>query len=455
MSIYALLVCFSLGLCLNVSLVFGLLCAWRPNSIRSGRINRECWQKLESTADSFVNAAKGLQQWYDMDGCSVLLPSQDQPIPRAIVHFLGGFVAGSAAPVVYGKTLTDIADAGYLVVVSPIPALQTNHSSIAMEVATTFSQCYKNRLLPLMGGGNEALQVPIIGLSHSLGGKLTALIHSRKDLRKVLPPRSANVFLAFNNYGFQQSMEMSREQAGQLDPRIEEIVGYANNPRVQSLIAMAKSPSGIGDILYGALGTAAAAAMDSTAAGGKGSMSDIERERFGNAVADRIKTELEGKVEAVSQQVGDKINEALALEFDPSPADTFTTIREGYSVQANVLIRFAEDSIDQSHQLESALNLRGGCDIEIMTVAGTHVTPISVVPDGLAGGDSTRKSGKRKRLGDAAAAAALGMYYEDKDEDEESNLESLVKELLRYLGRLSSSTQASGRWGQKNLPSHV
>ena len=85
-----------------------------------------------------------------MDGCSVLLPTFEQSaIPRAIVHFLGGFVAGSA--VAYGETLSDIADAGYLVVVSPIPAVQTNHSSIATDVATTFAQCYKNRLLPLMG----------------------------------------------------------------------------------------------------------------------------------------------------------------------------------------------------------------------------------------------------------------------------------------------------------------
>ena len=414
------------------------------------------------TTDGFREAAQQIGEWYDMDGCSVLLPPPDQPtIPRGIVHFLGGFVAGSAAPVAYGKTLGDIADAGYLVVVSPIPTLQTNHSSIAIDAAITFSQCYKNRLLPLMGGGDMALQVPIIGLSHSLGGKLTALIHSRKDLRRRLPPRAANIFLAFNNYGFQQSIEMSQSQAGSFDPRMQEMMDAINNPQVQGLIDMARgakdAPSAIGDMLFGAVGNAAATAVGSANSRNSGrGMSEGEREKFGKAVADRLKDAVGSQVESVSQQVGEKLDEILDLEFDPSPSATYATIQEGYSVPNNVLIRFAEDSIDQSHQLESALNLRGGVDVEMLTVAGTHITPISGVPEdwgsSFGGEINPGRQPRRKRLGDAAAMAALGMDPGGEDDKEEaSNQEGLVRELLRCLNKMSSdpaNMARRNRWSQ-------
>lgn len=415
--------------------------------------------------NGFREAAEGFseKEWYDMDGCSVILPPREQAaIPRAVVHFLGGFVAGSAAPVAYGKTLSDIADAGYLVVVSPIPALQTNHSSIAVDVAITFAQCYKNRLLPLMGGGDEALQVPIIGLSHSLGGKLTALMHSRKDLRRLLPPRTANVFLAFNNFGFKQSLEMSQSQLGGFDSRVQEMVDAVNTPQVQSLIDLARgakdAPSAVGNMLFGAMGSAAAAAMDTASARNNGrGMSEGEKEKFSRAVADRLKDAVGSQMESVSQQVGEKIDEVLELEFDPSPSATFTTIQEGYSVESNVLIRFAGDSIDQSHQMESALNLRGGCNVEMLTVAGTHVTPISGIPEDfggeLGGTDNPRNQPlrKTKRFGDAAGMAALGMDGDGGGEDENNNREALVKDLLRCLSRLSAEAGAArrrSRWDQ-------
>ena len=129
-------------------------------------------------------------------------------------------------------------------------------------------------------------------------------------------------------------------------------------------------------MLYGALGNAAAAAMNTAGIRGSGkSMSETERDNISKAVADRLKDTVGSQVENLSQQVAEKIDEVLEVEFDPAPAATYMTIHEGYSVQNNVLIGFADDSIDQSHQLESALNLRGGCSVEIVTVAGNNMSP--------------------------------------------------------------------------------
>ena len=199
--------------------------------------------------------------------------------------------------------------------------------------------------------------------------------------------------------------------------------------------------------LYGALGNAAAAAMNTAGIRGSGkSMSETERDNISKAVADRLKDTVGSQVENLSQQVAEKIDEVLEVEFDPAPAATYMTIHEGYSVQNNVLIRFADDSIDQSHQLESALNLRGGCSVEIVTVAGTHVTPISGIPEDFWDSNPGNRPPRRaKRLGDAAAMAALGMDVEDDGKGKGSSREALVKEVLLCLSKLSSDSRATGR----------
>lgn len=430
------------------------VCAKFGGSVR--RIGGRGELLLKSSEDGFQDglweAVGQRSNWYDMEGCSVLLPPQDQVVPRAIVHFLGGFVAGSAAPLAYGRTLSTLADAGYLVVVSPIPALQTNHSNIAASVAQSFTRCYQNQLLRLMGDREEALKVPIVGLSHSLGGKIQALMASRKEDRKKLPPRIGNIFLAFNNYGFQQSMEMSQSQAAGFDPKLKEAVDAINTPEVQNIVDMAKevssAPSAVGDMLFGAFGNMAAAALE-TAGSRNGEdapkMNDEERERFGKAVAGRIKQAMGKQVDAVSQQVSDKINEVMELEFDPSPEQTFSLITGGYNVQDNVLIRFSDDEIDQSHQLEAALNLRGGCDVEVMTVAGNHITPISLVPEGGASSSAGDfAAGASRRIGDADAMRARGLDDEGGGGDLGAQ-ESLNRELLRRINRMTLDVKAPAR----------
>jgi hypothetical protein len=391
-----------------------------------------------------------------------------------VIHFMGGFVAGSAAPLAYGRTLSTLADAGYLIVVSSVPALQTNHSSIAASAASNFARCYYSQLLPLMGGNKdtatrcmeEALQVPIVGLSHSLGGKIMALMGSRKEDRRKVPTRIGNVFMAFNNYGFQQSLEMSQTQAqAATDPRLREAMDAMMNdsrPELQGVLNAAREIGGagaagaVGDMLYGALGSMAAVAFDTvTARGGKSGGNDGDaaaaaadaddaddaRNRFSRAVADRLKKAVGEQVDAVSAQVTDKITEVLSLEFEPSPSETFAAIRDGYNVQSNVLIRFCDDDIDQSHQLEAALHLRGGCDVEVLTVAGGHLTPVSLAPLAMDSGSSISTAAaegtrKRRLSGDRGRAAALGMddgYYDD---DDDGALDSLNIELLRQINKI-------------------
>ena len=99
------------------------------SSSRGSRVNEE-----------FTDAIGSLREWYQLDGCDVLLPADK--VPRAIVHFCGGFVAGSVAPLAYGPMLSALADSGFLVVNTPIPAFDLNHGRTAKMISQKFATCY-------------------------------------------------------------------------------------------------------------------------------------------------------------------------------------------------------------------------------------------------------------------------------------------------------------------------
>ena len=110
--------------------------------------------------------------------------------------------------IAYSSMLLNIAKSGHLVVVTPFQPLTMDHDTTSQDISKLFTNCYKNNIVPLLSGSSNSSSVrdavrsiPIIGLSHSLGSKLTALMCSRKEDRKALPYRVANIFLAFNNYG--------------------------------------------------------------------------------------------------------------------------------------------------------------------------------------------------------------------------------------------------------------
>jgi hypothetical protein len=146
-------------------------CVSNPAIIKGNR------QSLSPLADAASDAAASAAtsaaydfiqsqgEWYAMGECSVLLPSERNP--KSIIHFVGGFVAGSAVTVTYGRMLTALANNGHLIIATPIPAVDLNHARVAADVATSFTKCYNANVKPLLGAFGK--DVPIFGLSHSLG----------------------------------------------------------------------------------------------------------------------------------------------------------------------------------------------------------------------------------------------------------------------------------------------
>merc|ERR1711871_683098 len=64
-----------------------------------------------------------------------------------------------------------------------------------------------------------------------------------------------------------------------------------------------------------------------------------------------------------------------AFEFSPSPQETWNIIERDYSVRQNYLIKFDNDSIDQTSSLLETFRNRG-CTSRLLRLSGSHITPL-------------------------------------------------------------------------------
>lgn len=71
-----------------------------------------------------------------------------------------------------------------------------------------------------------------------------------------------------------------------------------------------------------------------------------------------------------------KIDTTLNLEFTPSPAETTQIIAESYEVRRNLLIKFNNDDIDQTINLNPILQSRFPEMISLLNLPGNHLTPL-------------------------------------------------------------------------------
>lgn len=70
------------------------------------------------------------------------------------------------------------------------------------------------------------------------------------------------------------------------------------------------------------------------------------------------------------------VTEALDLEFTPTPEETRYLITKDYKIARNLLIKFRNDTIDQTKILELSLQKRFPNTIVTRTIKGNHLTPL-------------------------------------------------------------------------------
>jgi hypothetical protein len=70
------------------------------------------------------------------------------------------------------------------------------------------------------------------------------------------------------------------------------------------------------------------------------------------------------------------INPAFNVEFTPSPLETNELIAQNYEVRRNLLIKFTNDEIDQTINLNQVLQQRFPNLVALQTLPGNHLTPL-------------------------------------------------------------------------------
>lgn len=71
-----------------------------------------------------------------------------------------------------------------------------------------------------------------------------------------------------------------------------------------------------------------------------------------------------------------QFNPTFAVEFTPSPLETKTLIETRYGVRRNLVVKFNNDTIDQSQVLTELLQQRFAGMVTLQTLNGTHTTPL-------------------------------------------------------------------------------
>lgn len=304
-----------------------------------------------------MSTARSLEgSWYSLGECLVLLPEEER-VPRSIIHFIGGFVAGSAPNLAYNSMLQELSAKGHLVAASPLPPMNSfNHLECADIIQRSFMQCYDEHLLPILG--TSASAVPVIGLSHSLGGKIRILAECNPK-RAGGVETCANVFLAFNNFDARQSLDLTTQKMSQLSPELKRLADTIQSPEAQRIIEIArKSPlGGIGE------------ALRQSSQFPKDPMETMTS-LFSSALNERIMSVFSD----VDSRVSSLFDEFQRLEFIPTSQETWRMIETEYDNPSNVIFKFDDDDIDQSDELAFYLRRRGFSPL-LLSCRGNHLTP--------------------------------------------------------------------------------
>lgn len=336
--------------------------------------------------------------WVSQNGCEILFPTS-QRVPNAIVHFVGGFLAGSVVNIGYSTFLRHLASRGYLVVATPIPLLDLNHGEVANQISNSFSTVYQSYIQSILGPVYS--EVPVIAIGHSLGGKLVVLSLSQSNNPQTY---AAAIFLSFNNFNAKRSIDFSKEQASKISPELKSLLEIKEVQQLTNAIINSNVKDLLSDILE-----------------------DTKSRLFfneNNQLGSLLSSQFDSFSDAIKQQTGDKLTQ---IEFQPTPDETWNIISKTYNTYRNIIFKFDNDNLDQSLELTRILKLKG-MEVKFITLPGDHTTPNSV---------------------DFDAKNTITFFREIV-----SQLDRLCDEWWNDSGSFSiSSSSSAGRDGRRYLPS--
>ena len=262
--------------------------------------------------------------WREVEGCWVLYPPEGAP--RILVHFTGGAFVGAAPQLAYRPLLEALAARGALVITTPF-ATGFDHLRTADEIYFKLSRCIKSL-------GPSAMTLPAYGLGHSLGSLMQVIICSR-----YIVPRAGNVLMSFNNRPATDSIPFLSPfiapSARALGPLLSQLATSPLRSNVEQWVEIMKGIS--------------------------------------PGVVKQVIPLLE-QLTPIYLDVAQG-----AQEFTPPPEDVRGLVKSGYAVGRNLLLKFVDDTIDDTPVLASVLqSSAAGTSLELTlkSLPGDHVRPL-------------------------------------------------------------------------------
>jgi hypothetical protein len=194
--------------------------------------------------------------------------------------------------------------------------------------------------------------LPVIGIGHSCGALLQTLITSEFPEAS----RSTNVLISFNNKPVKEAIP----GFDQIVPVAEQVMGPSDGA-VSTRDALAAVRNVFDGALEGFSASEVAPAI--------------------------VKDELLPAVKQ-SLEVVDQIPDILASiasgtkEFAPSPEETRALVASKYRARRTFIVRFENDAIDESPEIDGVLRdavqqSNGTMEVAYKEIVGTHVTPLT------------------------------------------------------------------------------
>lgn len=286
-------------------------------------------------------------RWVELGGNFILRPPPGTPA-KALVHFLGGAFVGAAPHLSYRYLLSGLAEEGFLIVTTPY---QLNFDYL--EICDTILETFERAAKPL---AQEYGALPVVGVGHSCGALLQVFVTC------LFPdtPRAANALISFNNKPAKDAIPAFEELVVPLASAI--MANTTEGERFRQSVSSARS---LTDTVVDTLAGSVPASMS------KGLLPEFKQ---GLQVLDQVP----GLLGSISGGV---------REFSPTPDDTKESCRRMYRARRTLLIKFENDAIDESDELEQVLREAKDImrlkrpmiefDLKTKTITGTHVTPLT------------------------------------------------------------------------------
>lgn len=292
-------------------------------------------------------------RWERVAGSYVLRPTVTTP--RAVIHFLGGAFVGAAPHVAYRTLLERLCNCGYAIVATPYD-LSLDYMDLVARVADTWEQV--EAALALEYGA-----LPVVGLGHSAGAVFHALASA---LFAETCANAANVLVSFNN-----------KAASDAIPAYESIFA----PAFRAIVAVEQNvPDDIRDALARVPQTLDEAVTKSQITPARVRDNLLPLLRDSKRVLEQV-APLIREIGAVPRESASDDAPRDLPEFYPAPSDVRASIEMMYSVPQTLVVRFANDSIDESAALEEMVRTRQSKDqdveVTLVELPGTHVTPLA------------------------------------------------------------------------------